>query len=141
MDRPPGGAGSGYVVDTLHSARLACQAPDYERVVKSAIALGNDTDTTAAVAGGIAGLRHGLSGTPGRFRTSLRGSDLLRTTVGRAPGEAVGLRGVVVRRTLRRTAGRSGCVTWRPVAQASVRRATLRLTCYQSMGEEGGSDE
>ncbi len=76
IDRPPVGAGSGYVVDTLHSARLACQAPDYEGVVKSAIALGHDTDTTAAVAGGIAGVRHGLSGIPEHFRTSLRGSHL-----------------------------------------------------------------
>lgn len=53
--------GSGYVVDTLWSARHALSVGhDYESVVRSAIALGHDTDTTAAVAGGIAGIRHGL---------------------------------------------------------------------------------
>jgi len=37
--------------------------------------LGDDTDTTAAVAGGIAGLRDGLSSIPGRWVEGLRGDD------------------------------------------------------------------
>jgi ADP-ribosyl-[dinitrogen reductase] hydrolase len=75
-DRPPGGSGTGYVVDCLHSARLACQDADYEAVVRTAVPLGNDTDTTACVAGGIAGLRHGINGIPTRWRNSLRGSEI-----------------------------------------------------------------
>lgn len=76
-DRAPSGSGSGYVVDCLHSARLAFEEPDFERVVKRAVALGDDTDTTAAVAGGVAGLRFGLSGIPERWRTTLRGAELV----------------------------------------------------------------
>ena len=76
-DDPPEGQGSGYVVDCLRSARLALAAGGYEQVVKAAIALGHDTDTTACVAGGIAGLRDGLGAIPDRWRTQLRGQELL----------------------------------------------------------------
>lgn len=75
-DEPPRGAGSGYVVDCLHSARLALLAGGYEAVVRAAIALGDDTDTTAAVAGGIAGLRDGVEAIPRRWRDGLRGRAL-----------------------------------------------------------------
>jgi ADP-ribosylglycohydrolase len=77
LNRAPGGRGSGYVVDCLHSARLALTEPSYEGVVKAAIALGNDTDTTAAVAGGIAGIMFGIEGIPTRWRQDLRGRELL----------------------------------------------------------------
>lgn len=70
-------SGSGYVVDCLRSAYWATQQGDYEQVVKAAISLGNDTDTTACVAGGIAGLRDGLSAIPLRWREALRGRDLV----------------------------------------------------------------
>jgi len=76
-DRPPGGKGSGYVLDALHSARLACEEDTYEGVVRAAIALGDDTDTTACIAGGIAGLRHGVEGIPSRWRDGLRGRELV----------------------------------------------------------------
>jgi ADP-ribosylglycohydrolase len=69
---PPHGTGSGYVVDCLHSARLALQEGTFESVVRRAVQLGNDTDTTAAVAGGIAGIRHGFSGIPARWVEGLR---------------------------------------------------------------------
>jgi ADP-ribosylglycohydrolase len=75
-DDPPKGGGSGYVVDTLHSARWALQADGYEAVVRRAVSLGHDTDTTACVAGGIAGIRHGLEGIPLRWRQKLRGREL-----------------------------------------------------------------
>jgi ADP-ribosylglycohydrolase len=70
--------GSGYVVDALWSARKACERESYEQVVRSAIALGNDTDTTACIAGGIAGLREGIEGIPEHWRSSLRGQELLQ---------------------------------------------------------------
>ncbi|MCB9101468.1 MAG: ADP-ribosylglycohydrolase family protein [Anaerolineales bacterium] len=76
-DSPAAGKGTGYVVDCLHSARWALQAGSYEQVVKSAIALGRDTDTTACVAGGIAGLRDGVQAIPPRWRAHLRGQELV----------------------------------------------------------------
>ncbi len=72
-DEPRIARGSGYVVDCLFSAREALQASTYEDVVKAAIALGHDTDTTACVAGGLAGLRHGAGAIPERWRQGLRG--------------------------------------------------------------------
>jgi ADP-ribosyl-[dinitrogen reductase] hydrolase len=82
-DDPPEGRGSGYVVDCLHSARLALAAGGYEQVVKAAIAFGHDTDTTACVAGGIAGLRDGVQAIPERWRTQLRGQELLAPLLSR----------------------------------------------------------
>ncbi len=73
----PQGTGSGYVVDCLHSARLACQGEDFESVIKKAVSFGNDTDTTATVAGGIAGLRFGIKGIPKRWLKLLRGREML----------------------------------------------------------------
>lgn len=70
-DQPAGGKGSGYVVDCLHSARLALQQATFTDVIQHAIALGDDTDTTAAVAGGIAGLRFGFSAIPERWVSHL----------------------------------------------------------------------
>jgi len=70
------GTGSGYVVDCLRSARWATEAGSYEQVIKAAVSLGHDTDTTACVAGGIAGLRDGINAIPERWRTRLRGKEL-----------------------------------------------------------------
>ncbi|NHZ94468.1 hypothetical protein F2P46_01715 [Massilia sp. CCM 8734] len=75
-DDAPEGNGSGYVVDALRSARMVQAGATYEEVVRAAIALGNDTDTTACIAGGIAGLRFGMHGIPDRWRTQLRGREL-----------------------------------------------------------------
>lgn len=76
-DDPPSGHGSGYVVDCLRSARMAVQSGTFEDVVKAAIALGHDTDTTACVAGGIAGLRDGVQGIPERWLSQLRGKAMV----------------------------------------------------------------
>ena len=65
-----------YVVECLHSARGALQEDSYEGVVKAAVALGADADTTAAVAGGIAGVRWGFHAIPVRWRDGLRGSGI-----------------------------------------------------------------
>ncbi len=67
--------GTGYVLDCLHSARVALRGPDYAAIVRRAVAFGLDTDTTAAVAGGIAGLRHGEAGIPQAWRDQLQGRD------------------------------------------------------------------
>ncbi|WP_320551381.1 ADP-ribosylglycohydrolase family protein [Luteibacter sahnii] len=69
--------GSGYVVDTLWSARQALdRATGYADAVRYAVSFGHDTDTTAAVAGGIAGIRYGLHGIPSYWRERLRGKEL-----------------------------------------------------------------
>jgi ADP-ribosyl-[dinitrogen reductase] hydrolase len=75
--------GSGFVVDTLHSAHVVQQAGDYAAIVRAAIALGNDTDTTACVAGGIAGLRLGIEKIPAHWRFNLRGRDLVNPLIER----------------------------------------------------------
>ncbi|OJH38018.1 ADP-ribosylglycohydrolase family protein [Cystobacter ferrugineus] len=77
-DVPYRGKGTGYVVDCLLSARDCLEADSFERVVKAAIVLGHDTDTTAAVAGGIAGLREGINAIPSRWRNALRGQELVK---------------------------------------------------------------
>ncbi len=74
-DDPAEPTGRGYVVDSLLSARWAAMAGSFEQVVKAAVALGHDTDTTAAVAGGIAGLRDGRSAIPDRWLSALRGRE------------------------------------------------------------------
>jgi ADP-ribosylglycohydrolase len=73
---PDPAKGSGYVVDTLLSAVSCMEAGPYEDVVKAAVSLGNDTDTTACVAGGAAGVRDGLRGIPSRWRAKLRGKEI-----------------------------------------------------------------
>ena len=69
--------GSGYVVDSLRASVWLCgNHENYEETVKSAVALGDDTDTTAAIAGGIAGLIHGCDSIPQRWTENLRGREL-----------------------------------------------------------------
>lgn len=69
--------GGGYVVDSFFSAHWANNNnKDFESIVRAAISLGNDTDTTACIAGGIAGLKYGIEGIPIRWRENLRGNEL-----------------------------------------------------------------
>jgi ADP-ribosylglycohydrolase len=76
-DDSPDGKGEGYVVDALRSARWAVvTTTNYENAVKFAVSLVNDTDTTACIAGGIAGLRYGVDGIPQRWRDGLCGQEI-----------------------------------------------------------------
>ena len=75
--------GTGYVVDSLRAAVGLNQLGSYEAVVKAAIALGDDTDTTACIAGGIAGIRFGVEGIPERWREALRGRELYEPLLAR----------------------------------------------------------
>ncbi|MDR5760695.1 ADP-ribosylglycohydrolase family protein [Caballeronia sp. LZ035] len=81
--------GSGYVVDSLWSA-LHCllDTRDVESCLRRAIALGNDTDTTAAIAGGLAGLLHGFRAIPPRWITALRGRDIVEALLDKLPRSA-----------------------------------------------------
>lgn len=67
------GNGSGYVVDCLRSAFMVLeQTSNYEEAVKQAVLLGNDTDTTACVTGGLAGILYGFLGIPKSWSSMLR---------------------------------------------------------------------
>ncbi|OPH47866.1 hypothetical protein BC351_39295 [Paenibacillus ferrarius] len=67
---------SGYVVHTLE-ASLWClfNSGTYEEAVLKAVNLGEDTDTTGAVAGGLAGLLYGISSIPEVWINALAGKD------------------------------------------------------------------
>lgn len=80
--------GSGYVVDCLHSARWAVESSNsFEGSVRKAISLGHDTDTTACVAGGIAGLVHGRGGIPGRWLATLKGEEWWASILAKLVGD------------------------------------------------------
>lgn len=68
--------GTGYVVDCLKSVfKIIRESNSYEDVIKKSIELGNDTDTTAAVAGGLAGIIYGFEGIPTKWYEQLRGKE------------------------------------------------------------------
>jgi ADP-ribosylglycohydrolase len=71
---------SGYVVDTLE-ASLWCLAntKSYREAVLAAVNLGNDTDTTAAITGSLAGLAYGLEDIPAEWRASLLRRNYIET--------------------------------------------------------------
>ncbi len=50
-------------------------AASYEEAVKQAIALGDDTDTTACITGGLAGVKFGYDNIPSRWINVLRDKD------------------------------------------------------------------
>lgn len=57
--------GSGYVMHTLHASIWCLLTTDsYEAAVLKAVNLGEDTDTTGAVTGGLAGLLYGYENIP-----------------------------------------------------------------------------
>ncbi|WP_124727421.1 ADP-ribosylglycohydrolase family protein [Staphylospora marina] len=75
--------GSGYVVNGLRAARWALRQGSYEEVVKYAISLGDDTDTNAAIAGGLAGIRDGIGAVPENWLSALRGKELAHPLIER----------------------------------------------------------
>ena len=79
--RPP--RGTGYVVDTLWSVRQAfLSSAKFEEVIQNAIGLGNDTDTVAAISGGLAGIRGGMEGLPAAWLDHLAQHPFLDTALG-----------------------------------------------------------
>lgn len=64
--------GSGYVIESLEASLWAfMQTETYEAAVLAAINLGEDTDTTAAITGGLAGLLYGYEAIPEDWRAAL----------------------------------------------------------------------
>jgi ADP-ribosyl-[dinitrogen reductase] hydrolase len=66
------------VVSSLHSALWAFATGDsFEDIVLKAVNLGNDADTTAAIAGQFAGAFYGYNAIPERFIEGLAGKDMI----------------------------------------------------------------
>lgn len=76
--------GGGHVADSFWSAWEAAEgAGSYGAAVISAVRFGNDTDTTAAIAGGLAGIRWGIGGIPPAWLAAMRGRDIAGPLVDR----------------------------------------------------------
>ena len=68
----------GFVRDTLKSATWCfVNTNSYEACVLAAVNLGDDTDTTAAVAGALAGTAYGMDSIPQEWVDNLRGKELI----------------------------------------------------------------
>lgn len=69
---------TGYVVDTFEAA-LWCFAntSNYKDCVLTAVNLGGDTDTIAAIAGGLAGIKYGFEAIPAEWIEQLANKELI----------------------------------------------------------------
>lgn len=92
-------AHNGWVVKALQAAWAAISSTDqsgpehFERSLREAVAAGEDTDTVAAIAGGLLGARWGVSAIPLAWRRVLHGwpgrtgQDLVHSTVAAITGQ------------------------------------------------------
>lgn len=64
---------TGYVAHTFIAALWClCNTNDYKECVLTAVNLGGDTDTIAAIAGGLAGIKYGIKSIPGRWLDTVK---------------------------------------------------------------------
>lgn len=71
--------GSGYVVDSLEAALWSvARSSSFDEAVLTAANLGDDADTTAAIAGQLAGAVYGLSGIPRKWVERLAQSERIQ---------------------------------------------------------------
>lgn len=94
---PPQIRGRGYCVDAIEAALWAVDgATTFRDAVLRAANLGDDADTTAAIAGQLAGARWGWSGIPEDWRAQLMAENRIRAIAGSlahaedAPGSEAG---------------------------------------------------
>ena len=72
----------GYVVESLEAALWCLYTTDnYKDCVLKAVNLGSDTDTTAAIAGSLAGLYYGKEGIPNAWLQALCGKELIQKII------------------------------------------------------------
>ena len=77
-----GRRGRGFVLDSFWSAWDAFAGADsYPDAIRRAVAYGHDTDTTACIAGGLAGARWGWEGIPIAWRRGMRGREIVTPLV------------------------------------------------------------
>lgn len=79
-----GRGGRDRVWDSFWSAWDAfAGAESYQETIERAVAYGNDTDTTAAIAGGLAGVYWGIDGIPTEWLAGMRGREVVGPLVDR----------------------------------------------------------
>lgn len=89
---PPEIKGTGYVVDALEAALWAVAgARDFRDAILRAANLGDDADTTAAIAGQLAGARWGVSAIPPHWRAAITDGERIRAIAGRLADVGAGL--------------------------------------------------
>ncbi|EDT05716.1 ADP-ribosylation/Crystallin J1 [Burkholderia ambifaria IOP40-10] len=76
--------GTGYMLDTIWSAKRAMEEQSFEDVARTAILFGHDTDTTAAVACGWAGIKFAVEGIPRRWLSQMRGFEIVEPLIARS---------------------------------------------------------
>jgi len=73
---------TGYVIDTLEAVIwLFLNMDSYEEMVLAAVNLGGDTDTIAAIVGGLAGIYYGLDAIPNNWIQCVRRKDDIRKMI------------------------------------------------------------
>lgn len=73
-------SGSGFVIDTLEAAFWCLLTTvDFKSAVLAAVNLGEDTDTTGAVAGALAGLYYGVDAIPTKWLETIAWRDRIET--------------------------------------------------------------
>ena len=79
-----GRSGRGFVIDSFWSAWDAfAGAANYQETIERAIRYGRDTDTTACIAGGLAGIHWGIAGIPADWLSGMRGKSIVAPLIGR----------------------------------------------------------
>ena len=82
----------GYVVETMETALWALMNTDsYRDCVLTCVNMGYDADSTAAVAGGLAGLYYGYDGIPTEWINALVNRDLIENCIKGMEGYVNGL--------------------------------------------------
>lgn len=76
--------GRGGALNSFWSAWTAFEgATSYRDTIERAIAYGNDTDTTACIAGGLAGIRWGIDAIPTEWLAGMRGREIAEPLIDR----------------------------------------------------------
>ena len=79
-------SGSGFVIHTLEASLWAFLTTDnYRDAVLKAVNLGDDTDTTGAVTGALAGLYYGYEAIPLEWRTMLAAREMIESIADKMP--------------------------------------------------------
>ena len=69
---------SGYVVDSFEAAMWSLLTTNsYKECIEKAVNLGDDTDTVAAIAGGLAGILYGMENIPKEWMEKLQGKEII----------------------------------------------------------------